>query len=149
MDGHVACHRRRCNSLNSKSASPEWWVNYYNEEKYGFPPHSHLYRYFAHERGEMTDDECVEHFLSERFYREVLKKKIGEGVIELKVPKVASSKKLELQWGSPPKPNIWSSELIKGKKALYMLNHWLIRSPLMKGFILVFFFLEPQEGKSL
>ena len=117
---------------NNKSASPQWWVNYYNKEKYGFPHFAWgaLHNYFAHRDGKMTDAECMEHFLSERFYNDVLWKKIEEGVVDLKVPKVASSN-LKAQWGDPPKPNLWKVEYDKA------FTQYTIKSPVLEGHFVV------------
>ena len=119
--------------IHSKRSYPEWLVNYYYDRK---ETHSRstnykrIYSYFAHENGEMTDAECLEHFLSERFYRVILNF-IGNGLIELKVPKVASSKKLELQWGDPVKSNLWKVEYDKA------FTQYTIKSPVLKGHFVV------------
>jgi hypothetical protein len=119
--------------IHSKKAYPEWWVNYYRDRK---ETHSRstnykrIYSYFAHANGEMTDAECFKHFFSEGFYREVITGFIKNGLIELKVPKVASSN-LEAQWGDPPKPNVWKVEYDKA------FTQYTIKSPVLEGHFVV------------
>ena len=79
-------------------------------------------------------ENSLELIKSPMFWRNAIKRAIEKGTINLTVPKVASiaspnKKKVELQWGDPPKPNIWS---------VYVNDYgnWTITSPLMEGEIL-------------
>jgi hypothetical protein len=69
-------------------------------------------------------------------WKNVIKPAIQSGKINLTIPKVASiaspnKKKIELKWGTPPKPNVW-------KVNVNDYGNWAITSPLMVGVIVYY-----------
>lgn len=78
----------------------------------------------------------VELMAHHALWKNVIKPAIKAGAVNLTVPRVASiaspnKKKIELKWGTPPKPNIWKVDVND-------YGNWAITSPLMVGVIVYY-----------
>jgi hypothetical protein len=76
------------------------------------------------ERGDLS------YVLSSEGYKNLIKKHIDMGVIKIKRGSKVASSEIKLQWGDPPKPNMWKAERIKGSTQSRLT--YLITSPLFR-----------------
>ena len=79
---------------------------------------------FSTERGDLS------YILSSEGYKNLIKKHIDTGVIKIKRGSKVASSEIKLQWGDPPKPNMWKAERIKGSTQSRLT--YLITSPLFR-----------------
>jgi hypothetical protein len=72
----------------------------------------------------------MSYILSSEGYENLIKRHIDRGVIKIKKGSKVASSEIKLQWGDPPKPNLWKVEQIKSSTV--SRPSYLITSPLFK-----------------
>ena len=72
----------------------------------------------------------MDYILSSEGYKNPIKNHIDEGVIKIKKGFKVASSEIKLQWGDPPKPNLWKVEQINNSTV--SRQTYLITSPLFK-----------------